>query len=106
MTYLPNAPISEKNSTSISLTSGESDLKNSPKKNESPERTKSNQPQQNLTDQEREKLIDLYHLKDRSQQAYNKLTCLHGLSPYHRDLLLQEMTALDEEIIGKEAFNV
>jgi|GEM_PF-2978126 len=100
MTFSPNPLISIENSTSISLTSGESDLKNYPKKNESPERTKNNQPQQNLTDPEREKLIDLSILKDRSQQAYNKLICIHDLSDYHRDLLMQEMNVLDEEIAG------
>jgi len=54
-----------------------------------------------LKNSELSKQIDLQFMKDRSQRAYNKLTCIHELTEYHRGLLIQEMTALDQQIAGE-----
>jgi transposase-like protein len=55
-----------------------------------------------LTSSERSKQIELQFMKDRSQTIYNKLTCIHELTEYHRGLLIQEMTGLDEQLSTEE----
>jgi len=55
-----------------------------------------------LKNSELSKQIELQFMKDRSQTLSNKLTCIHELTEYHRGLLIQEMTALDEQLSTEE----
>jgi hypothetical protein len=55
-----------------------------------------------LTNSERTKLIELERLKYRRQKTFNQLTCIHTLTEYEQDLLVQELQALEERLAAEE----
>jgi hypothetical protein len=74
---------------------------NSKNSNETPT-SSSPKSKDTLKNSELSKQIELQFMKDRSQTIYNKLTCIHELTEYHRGLLIQEMTGLDEQLSTEE----